>query len=414
MSENIIYLNENSLNIKFTPIPVYIDWAVINNKNVQKQFCLIGLRDTIQEVEIIDNLSDFIVEHWWNKEYNTQRRHCSNVVKFLNWILENRRKYKISNLSDLKLEHGTYFLNSFIGTTVSRETVQRYERTLKYFYLWLSKKNVLKHISPNSFVKKEGLFGTYLESPFKNVRYPNYKPKSNGHLIPLRYIPLFLEIAIIEASPIALGIYLQIFGGLRTSEVVNIKRTQMLRRVNSGDFLVKLKNQNFRTDIKNASGGNYVKKKRDQMIFQIHDWGNILFRDHCSLYKPKDGSGALFVNQSGKAMTYASYYQHFNKVKKAFISFLKKYGKPQDKLVANSLERLSWNAHIGRGTFTNLLADEVTNPYDLAFLRGDASLLSSLDYMVATSRYRDLMSNKISTMHSEYIPRLIKRNETKS
>ena len=157
-----------------------------------------------------------------------------------------------------------------------------------------------------------------------------------------------------------------------------------------------------------------MKKKRDQMIFQIHDWGNILFRDHCSLYKPKDGSGALFVNQSGKAMTYASYYQHFNKVKKAFISFLKKYGKPQDKLVANSLERLSWNAHIGRGTFTNLLADEVTNPYDLAFLRGDASLLSSLDYMVTTSRYRDLMSNKISTMHSEYIPRLIKRNETKS
>jgi integrase len=399
--------------VKFIKVPIYVDWAVIKGKMQKKQFCVIGIKQDGSNLEIIHNISDFILSNWSGKQYNTQKKHCENLVVYLNWVLENRRELKVNSFADLTLDIGVRFLNSFVDKGVSRGTVHSYERTLKYLFLYLAKKGIIEGLSPDKFVEKEGPWGKYFKSPFENVLYPAPRKVNREHLIPLRYIPLFLEIAILEAKPIAFGIYMLMFGGLRPSEAVNTRRAQLLRKVKDGTFLVDLKDQNFRPDLKNSSGGGYVKKPRNQIIFQIHDWGHILFREHCELYKPTDGSGALFVNANGKAMTYASFYQYFKKVKRVFIEVLKhsKNATPQDKLVANSLERRNWNGHIGRGTYTNLLAEEVNDPYDLAFLRGDGSLLSSLTYLVGTTRFRDRMNEKFQSMHEEYIPRLIERKK---
>ncbi|MBT2734726.1 hypothetical protein J7E66_08245 [Bacillus sp. ISL-7] len=400
-------------NVEFVKVSVYIDWAVINGKKEQKQFFVIGLKDLETNMAIIHKISDFIVSYWWYRKPNTQKKHVENIVVFLNWVILNRRRLKVKSFSDLTLDIGVMFLNSFVDKNIAPGTVRSYERTLKLFYLYLAKKDIIEGLSPEQFVKKEGPWGSYFESPFENVYYPRQRKVNREHLIPLRYIPLFLEIAILEAKPIAFGIYMLMFGGLRPSEALNVKRAQLARKVKDGSFMVDLKDQNFRTDLQNSSGGGYVKKPRSQVIFQIHDWGHILFREHCELYKPTDGSGALFVNANGKAMTSASFYQYFKKVKRVFLDVLKHsdYSTAQDKLVANALESRNWNAHIGRGTFTNLLAEEVDNPYDLAFLRGDKSLFSSLDYLVGTTRFRDKMNEKFRSMHEEYIPRLIERKK---
>ena len=42
------------------------------------------------------------------------------------------------------------------------------------------------------------------------------------------------------------------------------------------------------------------------------------------------------------------------------------------------------------GTFTNLIANEAQNPYEIAHLRGDSSLESALSYMVSTPRMQKI------------------------
>lgn len=80
--------------------------------------------------------------------------------------------------------------------------------------------------------------------------YPQKKIKEIEHILPFEYIPLFLEIASTHTPRIALGIYLQIFGGLRVSEVVNLKRTQISKSIANKELILKIENQNFRTDLK--------------------------------------------------------------------------------------------------------------------------------------------------------------------
>lgn len=305
----------------------------------------------------------------------------------------------------MTLTHGNQYLNDLVLEGVSRETIKDAERTLTYFYRWLSKINCVPNIPLDLFVRKESYYGSYYESPFQPI-YPTKLPKRIEHTLPLSYIPLLLEVAISVAKPIALGIYIQIFGGLRISEVVNLKRTQVGRRMRYGDFVLKLQNQNFRTDLKeNAS----VKKERTQRVFQINDWGNSLFKDHIELFKPNDGSGALFVNRDGKALSQRSYRQYFDKVKRNLITLLENHGDSEQKLLANHLKYMKWSTHIGRGTFTNMIAEFAENPYEISLPRGDSNINSSLTYMVSTERLHKKIESKFSNMYESYIPKLITR-----
>lgn len=198
----------------------------------------------------------------------------------------NKKKLKIHTLKDLEIFHGTQYLNDLSMAGVYRSTVKDAERTLTYFYYWLAKKEVVNTISQDAFIIKETDYGSHYESPFQPL-YPAKSPKQIEHTLPIEYIPLLLEVAIAVAKPIALGIYFQLFGGLRVSEVVNLKRTQAVRRMKDGDFILNLNKQNFRTDLKEEAS---VKKVRTQRVMQINDWGISLFKDHIKLFKPSDGS----------------------------------------------------------------------------------------------------------------------------
>ncbi|WP_237166300.1 hypothetical protein [Paenibacillus polymyxa] len=391
---------------KFVIVPIWINRG--NKETTKKQHCMIGLKNIVQEKQIIHPITEFIVENWLGRSYNTQRKHANNLVYFLNYIISNMNTLRIVHYRDLSLEHGTLFLNWLSQNNKKRETVISYERTLTHFFLWLSKKGVL-NIQQDKFIKVEGPYGAYYKSPFGHVSYPQRQPINTEHMLPIKYIPLLLEIAILSAKPIALGIYMQIFGGLRVGELMNSRRASTLRNFKNGNLLVKLESANLRSDLKNTSGSNYTKKNRTQIVLQVHDWGNTLFLNHIKFYKDTDGSGALFVNRDGRAMTAESYRQYFTKVKKTMVDFLQAHGSPQDKIVAYHLNSSSWSTHIGRGTFTNILADEVDNAFDLAFMRGDSNLLSSLAYMTNTERMRIKIENKFKEMHGTYIPKLIDR-----
>ncbi|WP_242476491.1 hypothetical protein [Bacillus cereus] len=372
----------------------------------------IGLRDKNTGVHIIHPISSFILAwRWRGREFNTKRKHATNIVKFLNYLLQNNN---IKSLTELDIATGNDYLNSLTNDHRKRETIIDISRTLTYFYVWLNSNECLPNVSTNYLNSKKknnphnGF--TYYESVFNPI-LPQRTRSNTKHLFPVKYIPLLLEFCILFAHPIALGLYLQIFGGLRAGEIVNLKRTQFRKKLNSGDFLLNIKEQQFRTDIKDSSGANYVKKVRKQQILQIKDWGSILFKDHVELYKDKDveGTGALFINRNGKPMTGKSYSQYFYKVKDKFINFLIDYGTIEDKVIAFDLRLADWGTHIGRGTFTNLIAEEIENPAELMFLRGDSHLLSSLPYLAKTERVRKKVETRVNHMHTDYIPRLINR-----
>lgn len=404
---NIINIDNNK-NIKFITTSAWIDYVYLKNVKVEKKhFAIISLKNIVKDTHVIHPLSQFIIDNWKNKQYNTQRKHSNNIVQFLNYLVRHRKQLKLLTLAELQLSHGTQYLNDLSISGVSRDTVKDAERTLTRFYQWLNKINIIDFSNQMNFEKKESQFGSYIESPFKPI-YPARRVKEIEHTLPVEYLPLLLEVAISVAKPIALGIYFQIFGGLRISEVMNLRRLQVARRMREGDFILKLQNQNFRTDLKEHSS---VKKERSQRVLEVNDWGNSLFRDHIKIYKPQDETNALFINRDGKAMSQRSYRQYFQKVKEHFIRLLETYGDSEQKLIAQHLRYMKWSTHIGRGTFTNIIAENAENPYEIAHLRGDSNIDSSLTYMVSTERIHKKIEEKFSNMHEKYIPNLIIKKE---
>jgi len=411
---NIVPFNNPKKNVKFIATSVWVNWGNLSNgKPLKKQFAIICLKNQLQGVEVIHPLTDFILSNWKLRSYNTQRRHALNTVSFLNYLLTCKRSLGITSLCELKISHGNSYLSNLTKEGKARDTVKGAERTLTLFYVYLHKLECLPNIHDSKIIKKQNEHGNwYYESLFDPI-YPEYKNSELEHVFPLKYIPLLFEISILTAPRITLGIYLQIFGGLRVGEVVSLTRSSIRQRVKNGDLLFSLKSRNMRTDIKDTSGSNYVKRPRKQRVFNINGWLNILLEDHLELYNiDADGSGALFINSEGKAMTGKSYRQYFDKVKRNFIKYLREQGNQEDILVANHLNISKWSTHIGRGTFTNLLAEFAENPYDVAFPRGDKQLTSSLSYMSKTERMRLKIEERIQYMHNEYLPQLIERKKT--
>ncbi|OMF14738.1 hypothetical protein BK127_17515 [Paenibacillus sp. FSL H7-0331] len=402
---------QNGQDIKFIIKSVWVDWMKMKNgEEIKKKFCVVCVKNS-SGLEVIHPLSDFILSNWSGRNYNTQRKHAVNIVAFLNYLLEYRRNLNIKSLTELEFKQGNYYLNELTKKCLDRGTVVSYERTLTHFYLYLSRKECTKHISEKNFVKKTNhRGGFYYESPF-NVEYPSRRISDIEHYFPPQYLPLLFEIAISVAQPIVLGLYLQIFGGLRVGEVVNIKRSEIKRKVANGDILIKVRTNNLRTDLNDTAGTNEVKTQRSQKAFQIYDWFDTLYKDHIAIYKDSDGSGALFVNRDGKAMTDRSYRQYFDKLKREFIHSLREDFGVEGKILANHLSAMKWSTHIGRGTFTNLVAEHADNPFEIAESRGDKDLAIALTYLSRTGRYRKKLETQLQSMHENYIPRLVENQK---
>lgn len=392
MDSNLYLLNTS--NFKFRADSIWIDWNKSNSKNSidKKQIAFICLQNKNSQLEVIHPLTDFIFSNWKFSSYNTQRKHALNVTSFLNYIIQNKNTLKINSIKSLNIIHGEKYLNSLTEEGRSRETIKDKERTLTLLYNYLSKNNCLPNVTStflNSYTNTEGKIIQI--SPFSNVIYPNLTSKNIEHTFPLEHLPLLFEIACLVAKPIVLGLYLQIFGGLRVGEVVNVKRSSIKYKLNGDSVLVDLKENMFRTDLKDTNGSNYVKKERKQNVIVLQNWFNQLYDDHLSLYTSK--SGALFVNRDGNAMSAKSYRQYFQKVKKQFILCLKNSNNINDKLLAHHLNINKWSTHIGRGIFSNMLAEYAKNPYEIAVPRGDSSLISSLTYLKGTTRITKKLKN---------------------
>ncbi|ASJ54549.1 hypothetical protein BP422_13860 [Brevibacillus formosus] len=416
IEKKVAILSEKRHSVRFGVKSVTINFAFKNSSqgNMPKKHAVIVLKNLQNQKEIIHPVTDFILSRWKGRAYNTQRTHANNVMMFLNYVLlDNRKHFKVTSLEKLELSHGSSFLNDLTRSGKSRVTVKSAERTLTEFFVFLSKKGIVD-IAPDEFKKSSMYYDarkSYTLSPFDGVILPGRSKKSNtAHMIPEEYILPFLELAVQVANPIALGVYMQFFGGIRVGGLVNIRRSNIttIGAYGENGLVIKLDTQMLRQDISDTSGSSFVKKPRKQYVFPIQDWLSILYKKHLENYKPKDGSDALFINRDGKAMTGRTYRDYFTKLKRKFLEQLRKSSNPNDKMWALKLESMKWSTHLGRGVFTNLLSEEAANPYDIALPRGDDSLVSAMAYQGNTMRMKENLERRMDEMYKNYLPNLIK------
>lgn len=342
----------------------------------------IGLWDSNKNIFLVSPLTSFIHDCYLNTKTSTQMAASRLVVAFLNYILSCNKE-----LEDISYQDAIDFLSS---TNASRTTKINYKNYLQHFYLFLNEHDFIS-------VRPEKL------QNFKFTGFKNNKQKSKDviHFIELDYIPLFLQCAKDVAPDIAFGIFLQLFGGLRCSEVISLEYSNIhfSRKNDIKTMYVSLIDKDLRPDIKNGFI-NKTKKNRKQQI--IPAFGNMLFdlyTEHKLNYK--NNNSAVFIDANGNPMTSATYSRKFNKVKKHFIDTLSQSNDLNARAYAVYLSTYRWSTHICRGVFSNLIAQHASNVSEIAAWRGDSSLSSSIPYLNDNQVVSDKVLNVLNQIYKE-------------
>ncbi|NHC43444.1 hypothetical protein G6549_26710 [Bacillus sp. MM2020_1] len=426
-NNNIVEFNRIKIEYKFLQESIKINRTLVNGEENIEERILIMVEQNKNGIRkrVVHPITEFIhraLKRGGIPHIKTQNQVANYIINFLNFILiEQHHIYKLNCINELRFEHGTEYLTAYGQTgrnknnaPVQESTVKRCEKYLTEFYYFLAKKNVFKYISVDDFDFKEYTYDDLSmnrlpESPFYAVKYPDQNKETDKkliHDIPLELIIPLIQTALSYTPRIALGVAFGCFGGIRTGEMVNISRTGLTP---SGDFgrygfQVKLKNRNFRSDLKSISGRGTTKRIRRQGVFPFNsELLQMLYKNHIKSFKATDGSNALFVNANGNAMEKFSYEYYFSKLKKKFLQLLGESDSPLVKNYAIELSGAKWNSHICRGIFSNLIAKDAENVLQIMSARGDRNPLSSLSYLNGTQKMLDILKDNYNDMYVELL-----------
>lgn len=193
-------------------------------------------------------LSNFIKREYKNKRksINSQRNAAYAVTRFLNYLYENTKQYKeleMNGLSNLTLQHGADYISSLSIKSRANKLKSNYVNSqiqyINRFYYWLNDQHILNtkinvgfktaYFGRKAVEIKNNLFenSTDLDIilPIRNSIHTNVIKDFGENRN--RLIVDFITIAKKVEPFIVLGIALQFFGGLRRSEVINLKRSSL-------------------------------------------------------------------------------------------------------------------------------------------------------------------------------------------
>lgn len=369
-------------------------------------------------------ISNFIKSEYANKgkALNTQRNASYAITRFLNYCYSNIAKdlYKgleYNGLQGLCLDHGAAYITSLSLENRSGLKESNYiKREIDYinrFYYWLKKQNI--PIEQYKLKERDVKHSKYQKTPIKvkeNVFELNdievvYPINNSIKISKIKtfgdnrddLIPAFINIARRVAPEIALGIALQIFGGLRRSEVVNLKKSSFRWRNKMLILEIRDNQTELFFDSKNHSDVQ-VKCQRDQiclcpdLIKELHDE----HLKYLSKIQSKKTEAMFISERTQYPLNGKMFADRFNKVKNSFLEEILLNGNIQDYLLLSSNQ---WSTHIGRGIFTNILLGLGLLSSQIAKLRGDNSIYSALAYVdehtmirnvkVAIENYRILL-----------------------
>lgn len=383
---------------------------VLNNGHIEDdRAVIICVEDKMKGIKFPHPITHFIKQIYAHKgtSINTQKNAAREICKFLNFINKqissNEEEFmmlKEEGIPGLQPIHGARYI-TFLTNERDKDNKQKdykyvknIERYLTIFYKYLSDMDIIEDIEFVDHVDK--LDRIIVETPFDDpkfgIQYPKrndgekikYKLKDFGNETEKRdqMIVEFLRVAEVTCPEIAFGIGLQIFGGLRKGEVVNIMSSSLPTNFLNGENAIVIKdNQKTLFERLKSQGKQEVKRPRLQLFF-----ANELLRDMYKSHliridsqKNRRNMYAFFLNKDGEAISGESYEKKFAKVKRKYIEILRKTnGRYSDFKI---LDESIWGTHIGRGIFTNILFDLKIDEIQMAILRGDMSTLSSKEYI---------------------------------
>ncbi|MFZ7934006.1 hypothetical protein ACO1D2_18025 [Bacillus thuringiensis] len=416
-------MDPNNRNIKFSVKKACVD---IGN-DYQVEYATIVVEDTKTKFFRVHPTTNFIKQRYGKTDhnFNSQKRAADVIVQFLNWLLiEKYSTYQISSLKQLTLSHGVNFLN-YLKTTKykkkkdrnsvyrSRGTLEHADLYLRYFFKFLKDQHILqgaladvieKHTykANNKEIISSIFIGNGFSLPAKNVTRHEFKLEHFPHP---QLITLLLEVSDLVAPEISFGIYLQIFGGLRRGEVVNVLRSDLREIGPNGEhgLSVRIGYKPYIWERLNDISSCSV--KRDTKLFPIQPIQVIptisvpilkSLKIRLETLQKSNRHNALFVDNNGNPMSGDTYDARFNKVKRKFLMTVKKKMPAYFSLLSSN----TWGTHIGRRIYTNLMAKIVKSPAELAILRGDKSLESALVYM-SKEAIREEIQEGLQQMYQE-------------
>ena len=327
------------------------------------QYVVIGRQDLRFDLFLVSPFTDFILNLPHNKT-TTQVAYANTVVPFLNYVYE----HPDFEIDKLTVQDGIDFLNSL---NVTPYTKYLYSCRLEEFYVYLQEKGII------SFNEHTPLF----KGKYKNIIKSNKKEVI--HNLKTEYIPLFINTAIEVVPEIALGVYLQCFGGLRSSEVTSIEYENISLKCDSAGIrtmVINLTDKDLRPDTEYGFIAKNKKNRKQEIIPAFGDLLYTLYEVHKEKYK-QETTDAVFIDEKGLPMTNYTYANKFAKLKKAFIQKLEEAEDFEAQAYALYLRSYKWKTHICRGIFSNQVANATNSIGEIALWRGDSSMTSALTYL---------------------------------
>lgn len=381
-------------NLSFKVKAVTVDLLTDKDGNTtKKKHAIIILKNLSNGKEAIHPVSDFIMQYWKNREYNTMVSNAYHIAAFLNFVFFESDSV-VEDLSELTSQHAVRFLNSLTIKGNQKSTVKKHEKTLVLFFEYLFESNILEIMTAEDLKN--------LPNSLQGVIYKSNALGNKIHDFKAELILPFIEFAYHEKNEIALGVYYQIFGGLRAGEVVNIKKSNIRNVGSYGEFgqVIKIKNTQLRPDLNTTSGKGEVKKDRTQVVFPYKTLLRKLYKEHTDRYSSQSNPDALFVDGNGNPMSGDNYIYHFSRLKEKFINHLLNSTDIRLQTYGQYLKSMKWGTHIGRGIFSNLMAEYTDNVLEIAVARGDSNLSSSLTYIADTERIMNKIQNELELLYT--------------
>ena len=369
------------------------------NGNV-KQKVYIGIKDKESKKVIINPVTS-LLRTWSSKKLYTQLQYAQKVTNFLNYVYFDSKSVK--RFDEINVNHVVEFINMLTAEGQARSYVLEHKRLLTtFFYYAVSHYDNICAISKENFkINNKNMvvwpkLDVQILLPSVAAGHDRKRNKITNLDLPLVF--RFIELAMYETPNCAFGFYFLFFGGLRASEVCHLMDRDLPSKIsNKAYFSINVEDKIIDEDLKYADISEN-KKNRKQMVLYIKD----LYEELFVLWKLQCHSGPIVQKKSGGGMTERGFAKNFRKVKNILIKKLEESTYEEDRLLAINLSSYDWGTHIGRGVFSNIIADNTKNPYLISVARGDSSFSSALPYISESEETLQNTTKIINNMYASF------------
>lgn len=330
-----------------------------------------------------------VTKAWPSMKPQPLYMNVTKIVRFLNYIYF-ECETPVASMDEITPDHVLNFLTD-ISATSGRRYVTLTENVLSKSLYFLWKHGMLTGFKESDFIVVPTRHGStiFIDAVHDCYTLPADETQPRLHDMDTSVAITMLELAMRYTPRIALGVYIEIFGGVRRSEVISLEydRLRFNYGGNNAAIVVELKNSDLRPDLRL---GYLAKAKipREQEVIYVQQLFDPIYRMNQE-FTAKTPTNAVIVNANGDPMTEASYSRYFRKLRAKLIETLKDSPNFDLRSYGATLESAKWSTHICRGIYSNLIARAASTSAEIARARGDNSLDSSLPYLADNDKVRD-------------------------